>query len=99
MLADPEREAAEGAESQEETDDIGESPPHLQEREGDGTNDHLEPGDDRRHVRSRPRALPSDAAYSLLSTAPIGKGNVVRPVVGEPPGGRHMVLCHRPFGT
>jgi hypothetical protein len=30
MLSDPEREAAEGAESQEEADDIGEPPQHLQ---------------------------------------------------------------------
>jgi hypothetical protein len=30
MLSDSEREAAEGAESQEETDDIGEPPQHLQ---------------------------------------------------------------------
>ena len=53
MLSDPEREAAEGAESQEEADDIGEPPQHLQYREGDATNDHLVPGDDGRHVKSR----------------------------------------------
>jgi hypothetical protein len=49
---DPEREAAEGAESQEESHDIGESSPHLQQWEGNGTNDHLVPGDDGCHVRS-----------------------------------------------
>jgi len=53
MVSDPECKAAEGAESQEETDDVGEASQHLQQREWDATNDHLVPGDNGRHGSTR----------------------------------------------
>ena len=49
LLADSERKAAEGADGQDQADDVAESAPHLQQRERDGTDDRLEPGDDRGH--------------------------------------------------
>src|SRR5262249_52656711 len=48
-LPDAEGEPAEGAEGQEEADDIGKSPPHFEQRERDARNDLLEPVNDGHH--------------------------------------------------
>ena len=55
LVTDSKREAAECADGQHQTDEVGEAAPHLQQREWDGRDTRFEPRKDGSHMIARTR--------------------------------------------